>query len=79
MKQKYITERFVFKSKVEFEKDDVLSDTEIGTIKDITIQDIWKYVFNTTSDGNFEVEEILRTINSYHLELSLGHNQSHLH
>lgn len=41
--------------KVEFEKDDVLSDTEIGTIKDITIQDIWKYVFNTTSDGNFEV------------------------
>jgi len=40
---------------VEFEKDEVLSNTEISSIKDITIEDVWKYVFNTNSSGEFEV------------------------
>lgn len=40
---------------VEFEKDEVLSNTEISSIKDITVEDVWKYVFNTNSSGEFEV------------------------
>ena len=40
---------------VAFENEKVLSDSEIGTIKDITYLEVLKYVFNTTSYGNFEV------------------------
>lgn len=40
---------------VEFEKEEVLSNIDIGSIKDITIKDVWKYIFNTETDGRFEV------------------------
>lgn len=40
----------------EFEKDEVLSDIEISSIKDLTIEDVWQYVFNTKSSGEFEVK-----------------------
>ena len=41
--------------KVEFEKEEVLSNIEIASIKNITIKEIWRYVFNTRTDGKFEV------------------------
>lgn len=41
---------------VEFEKEEVLSNNEIDSIKDITIEDVWKYVFNTNTSGEFEVK-----------------------
>ena len=40
----------------EFEKSEVLSNVEISSIKDITIEDVWHYVFNTKSSGEFEVK-----------------------
>ena len=40
----------------EFEKDEVLSNVEISSIKDLTIEDVWHYVFNTKSSGEFEVK-----------------------
>lgn len=40
----------------EFEKSEVLSNVEINSIKDITIEDVWHYVFNTKSSGEFEVK-----------------------
>jgi len=40
----------------EFEKDEVLSSAEISSIKDLTIEDVWHYVFNTKSSGEFEVK-----------------------
>lgn len=39
----------------EFEKKEFLSPAEIESIKDITIQDVWQYVFNTHTSGEFEV------------------------
>jgi superfamily II DNA or RNA helicase len=40
----------------EFEKGEVLSNVEIDSIKDLTIEDVWHYVFNTKSSGEFEVK-----------------------
>ncbi len=40
---------------VEFEKEEVLSSSEIDSIKDITIDEVWQYVFNTRTSGDLEV------------------------
>ena len=40
----------------EFEKEEVLSYIEISSIRDLTIEDVWHYVFNTKSSGEFEVK-----------------------
>jgi hypothetical protein len=40
---------------VEFEKEEVLSDIEIKSLIDISVNDVLKFVFNTSSFGVFEV------------------------
>ncbi len=51
-----LSQEFYNNKLVEFEKTDVLSDSEIEEIKQISIEEIWKYVFNTTSSGELEVK-----------------------
>ncbi len=50
-----LTSEFYNNSLVEFEKITVLSNKEIEEIKDITIDEVLYYVFNSATSGEFEV------------------------
>ena len=59
---------------VEFEKDEVLSNAEINSIKDLTVEDVWQYVFNTKSSGEFEVRRNPRNNQELSFRVKSGAN-----
>ena len=59
---------------IEFEKDEVLSNAEINSIKYLTVDDVWQYVFNTKSSGEFEVRRNPRNNQELSFRVKSGAN-----